>query len=122
MSPGAPGSPGSVIPEVALPVLPFPRAWGAPGAAVGWGMAVPDVVIEVVPLLPLGHREGQFPGHGSDAAAGQVSEPGLGERHTWQHRDTHTVSSAGPGSCLKSHSLGDMGTDHFPPEKQRSQA
>lgn len=55
-------------------------------------MAVPDVVIEVVPLLPLGHREGQFPGHGSDAAAGQVSEPGLGERHTWQHRDTHKHS------------------------------
>lgn len=51
------------------------------------GAAVPDVVIEVVPLPSLWHRESHFPRHGSDPAAGQVGLPGLGEGHTWQHRD-----------------------------------
>ena len=51
------------------------------------GAAVPDVVVEVVPLLSLRHRESHFPRHGSDPAAGRVGLPGLGEGHIWQHRD-----------------------------------
>lgn len=83
------------------------------GSCSGIRGAVPDVVIEIVPLLPLGHREGQFPGHGSDPAAGQVTEAGLSKCHTCQDRDTHRVSSPRPGSCLKSHSPWDTSTKHF---------
>lgn len=51
------------------------------------GSSIPDVVVEVVPLLSLRHGEGHFPRHGSHPAAGQVGLSGLGEGHTWQHGD-----------------------------------
>lgn len=71
----------------------LPRGVGRSGSCSGMGAAVPDVVIKVVPFLPLGHREGQFPGHGSDPTAGQVPQAGLSQCHTCQDRDTYTVSA-----------------------------
>ena len=87
-------------------------------------MAVPDVVVEVVPILALRHRESHFPRHGSDPAAGQVGLPGFGEGHSWKHRDKES-ESARPAELLKSHvSLG-HGHKTLPslrtPEKQNIQ-
>lgn len=62
------------------------------------GAAIPDVVIEVMPLLSLRDRESHFPRHGSDPAAGQVGLPGLGEGHTWQYKDKESEFSKAHGA------------------------
>lgn len=81
-----------VCPDPSFLKLPFPGERGGLQAAAGSGAAVPDVIVEVVPLLSPGHGESHFPWHGSHPAAGQVGSPGLGEGHTWQRRDGDKVN------------------------------
>lgn len=49
----------------------------------------PDVVVEVVPSLALGHGEGHVPGHGTrPLGRGQTALPGLAERQPCGGTDT----------------------------------